>query len=171
MKIIPSLIVVTVIAGLSLALVKSCADVQIVQSDNIVLRSDNTLQGQVIATQAFNFSRFNQVSEHASRLNSLIDIGTEKTVIEYREILRREKTCDMPVPFDIASGLLEYTHRLRASAMHSATSRPDKADDRTPATSSMTYCQAILWIKPLLSVIEKGNNNFDGIRKIEKERH
>jgi hypothetical protein len=28
----------------------------------------------------------------------------------------------------------------------------------------------VLWIKPLLAVIEKGNNNLAGIRQIEKER-
>ncbi|MHA0988987.1 hypothetical protein [Enterobacter ludwigii] len=163
-------VAIFVIAGLSVALVKSCSDASSLQNDNDVLRSDNTLQGQVIATQAFNFNRFNQVAEHANRLNSMIDTSTEETVIEYREILRREKTCDLPVPADVAGGLLEYAHRLRASAMHTDTSRPDAADDRTAATSAMTYCQAVLWIKPLLAVIEKGNNNFASIREMEKER-
>lgn len=170
MKINPGLIGVVVIAVLSVALVKSCSDASNLRSDNDVLRSDNSLQGQVIATQAFNFNRFNQVAEHANKLNSLIDTNTEETVIEYREILRREKTCDLPVPADVAGGLLKYAHRLRASAMHTDTSRPDAADDRSAAASAMTYCQAVLWIKPLLAVIEKGNNNFAGIREIEKTR-
>lgn len=170
MKINPGLIGVVVIAVLSVALIKSCSNASSLQSDNDVLRSDNSRQGQVIATQAFNFNRFNQVAEHANRLNSLIDTSTEETVIEYREILRREKTCDLPIPADVAGGLLEYAHRLRASAMHTDTNRPDAADDRAAAASSMTYCQAILWIKPLLAVIEKGNNNLAGIRQIELER-
>lgn len=164
------LIVAVVIAGLSIALVKSCADATSIKSDNDVLRNDNALQGQVIATQSFNFNRFNQVAEHANRLNSLVDISTEKTVIEYREILHREKTCDLPVPADIASGLLEYAHRLRTSAMHADTERVNTADDSSATSSSMTYCQAVLWIKPLLAVIEKGNNNFAGIRQVEQER-
>ena len=163
-------VAIVIIAVLSVALVKSCSDASSLQSDNNVLRSDNSLQGQVIATQAFNFNRFNQVAEHANKLNSLIDTSTEETVIEYREILRREKTCDLPVPADIAGGLLEYAHRLRASAMHTDTSRPDAADDSTAAAGSITYCQAVLWIKPLLAVIEKGNNNLAGIRQIELER-
>lgn len=163
-------IVVVVIAGLSVALVKSCSDANGLQSDNKVLRSDNALQEQIIATQAFNFNRFNKVAEQANRLNSLIDTSTEETIIEYREILRREKTCDLPVPADIAGGLLEYAHRLRASALRTDTNRPDTADDRAAATSSITYCQAVLWIKPLLAVIEKGNNNLAGIRQIELER-
>ncbi|HEP0949045.1 TPA: hypothetical protein QIX35_001274 [Enterobacter roggenkampii] len=170
MKIDPGLIGVFIIAGLSVALVKSCSEASNLQSENDVLRSDNSLQGQVIATQAFNFNRFNQVAEHANRLNSLIDTSTEETVIEYREIFRREKTCDLPVPADIAGGLLKYAHRLRASAMHTDSNGPDTTDDRAVATSSMTFCQAVLWIKPLLAVIEKGNNNFAGIRQIEQER-
>ncbi|EMN5247141.1 hypothetical protein JGL56_00845 [Salmonella enterica subsp. enterica serovar Derby] len=170
MKINPGIIGVVIIAGLSVALVKSCLEASNLQSENDVLRSDNSLQGQVIATQAFNFNRFNQVAEHANRLNSLIDTSTEETVIEYREIFRREKTCDLPVPADIAGGLLKYAHRLRASAMHTDSNGPDTTDDRAVATSSMTYCQAVLWIKPLLAVIEKGNNNFAGIRQIEQER-
>ncbi|THC27757.1 hypothetical protein E3V94_12645 [Enterobacter sp. AD2-3] len=161
---------VVVIAVLSVALVKSCSDASSLQSDNDVLRSDNTLQGQVIATQAFNFNRFNQVAEHTNRLNSLIDTSTEETVIEYREILRREKTCDLPVPADIAGGVLEYAYRLRSSALHPDTDRTDSANDRSAAASSMTYCQAVLWIKPLLAIIEKGNNKFAAIRQIEVER-
>ncbi|PCO64922.1 hypothetical protein CP997_19730 [Enterobacter hormaechei] len=170
MKINPGLIGVIIIAGLSIALAKSCSDASSIQSDNDVLRSDNSLQAQVIATQSFNFNRFNQVAEHANRLNSLIDTSTEETVIEYREILRREKTCDLPVPADIAGGLLEYAYRLRSSAMHADTAGTDSADVSTAAARSITYCQAVLWIKPLLAIIEKGNNNFAGIRQIEQER-
>ena len=162
--------VVIVVAILCVLLANSRSDVAMLKSDNDVLRNDNTLQGQVIATQAFNFNRFNQVAEHANRLNSLINTSTEETVIKYREILRREKTCDLPVPADIAGGLLEYAYRLRSSAMHADTNEPDTADDRAAAASSITYCQAVLWIKPLLAVIEKGNNNFAGIREIEKTR-
>ncbi|MDT9165915.1 hypothetical protein RSW31_25880, partial [Escherichia coli] len=64
MKINPDLIDVVVIAGLSVALVKSCSYASNLQSANDVLRSDNSMLGQVIATQAFNFNRFNQVAEH-----------------------------------------------------------------------------------------------------------
>ncbi|MPQ54616.1 hypothetical protein GBB84_27500, partial [Citrobacter sp. NMI7905_11] len=95
---------VIVVAVLCILLANSRSDVALLQSDNDVLRNNNSLQGQVIATQALNFNRFNQVAENSSRLNSLIDAGTEKTVIEYREILRREKTCDLPVPADVAGG-------------------------------------------------------------------
>nr|HBK4928946.1 hypothetical protein [Citrobacter freundii] len=162
--------VVTIIAVLSVLLVRTNAALTASESDNQVLRNDNALQSTVITTQAFNFNRFNQVAENASRLNSLIDVGTEKTVIEYREILRREKTCDMPVPADVANGLLNYANRLRASAMHTNTGNADATSDSTTAASSITYCQAVLWINPLLAAIEKANNQLAGVREIENIR-
>lgn len=162
--------VVIVIAVLCILLANSRSDVATLKSDNDVLRSDNTLQGGVIAAQAFNFNRFNQVAENASRLNSLIDASSDKTVIEYREILHREKTCDLPVPADVAGGLLEYANSLRASAMHTNSGNADAASDGATSTSSLTYCQAVLWIKPLLAAIEKANNQLKGIRQIEFER-
>lgn len=170
MKMNPGLISIVIITGLSIALTKSCADLKIIRNDNDVLRNDSTMQMEVIATQALNFNRFNQAAEQAYRLNSLIDASTEQTVIEYREILRREKTCDMPIPDDIAGGLYEYAHRLRSSAMHADSGKSYPADDGAASSSSLTYCQAVLWIKPLLAVIEKGNNNLSGIRTIEGER-
>jgi len=127
-------------------------------------------QREVIAKQAFDFNRFNQVADFTSRNNSLIGAKTEKTVIEYREILRREKTCDMPVPADISDGLLKYTDDLRASAMYSDPGVTDSANNRPVTTHRLTYCQAVLWIKPLLSAIEMANNQLVGIRKIESER-
>lgn len=161
---------IVIVAVLCVLLVTSWSDVATLKNDNDVLRNENTLQGQVIAVQAFNFNRFNQVAENASRLNSLIDAGTEKTVIEYREILRREKTCDLPVPADVAGGLLDYANRLRTGEMHTDSGDADATSDNTASTSSLTYCQAVLWIKPLLAAIEKANNQLAGIRQIEQDR-
>ena len=163
-------VVVTIIAVLSVLLVRSNAALATSESDNRVLSSDNALQATVITTQAFSFKRFNQIAENANRLNLLIDAGTEKTVIEYREILRREKTCDLPVPADVSSGLLNYANRLRTSAMHADSGNANAADDSAFAASSMTYCQAVLWIEPLLAIIEKGNNQLAGIREIENTK-
>jgi len=127
-------------------------------------------QRTVIASQAFNFNRFNQVSDFTSRNNSLINASTEKTVIEYREILRREKTCDLPVPADISDGLLDYADRLRTSAMHTDTSGTIETDNRPVTTKRLTYCQSVPWVRLLLAEAEKANNQLDGIRKIEEQR-
>lgn len=162
--------IVIVVAVLCVLLANSRSDVATLKSDNDVLRSDNNLQGEIIAAQAFNFNRFNQVAENASRLNSLIDARSDKTVIEYREILHREKTCDLPVPADVAGGLLSYANSLRASAMLTDSGNADAAGDSTTTASALTYCQAVLWIKPLLAAIEKANNQLAGIRQIEQDR-
>ncbi|HCT4642949.1 TPA: hypothetical protein OTY56_001197 [Escherichia coli] len=163
-------VVVVVIAVLCILLANSRADVATLKNDNDVLHSDNILQGTVIAAQAFNFNRFNQIAESKAKLNSLIDASSDKTVIEYREILRREKTCDLPVPADVAGGLLGYANSLRASAMHTNPGNADAAGDSASSTSSLTYCQAVLWIKPLLAAIEKANNQLAGVREIEQDR-
>ncbi|MBC9144012.1 hypothetical protein IBK24_17730 [Escherichia coli] len=169
-RLILLVVVIAVVAGLCVLLANSRSDVATLKSANDVLRSDNNLQGTVIAAQAFNFNRFNLVAENASRLNSLIDASSDKTVIEYREILRREKTCDLPVPADVAGGLLEYADSLRASAMHADPGSTDAAGDSATAAGALTYCQAVLWIKPLLAAIDKANNQLAGIREIEKNR-
>ncbi|MDU4154998.1 MAG: hypothetical protein E7H83_26085 [Enterobacteriaceae bacterium] len=140
------------------------------ESENRVLKSDNALQGQVIATQAFNINRFNKTAETAAQANAIVAGKSETTVIKYREILRREKTCDLPVPAAVAGRLLKYANRLRASAMHTDTTVIDPADGTPAAASGMTYCQTVLWIEPLLATIEQGNNNFAGIREIEQQR-
>lgn len=167
---IGAIVAIVIVAVLCVLLANSRSDVATLQSDNTVLRNDNSLQGKVIATQALNFNRFNQIAEYTSRNNSLIDADTDKTVIEYREILHREKTCDLPVPADVAGGLLEYAHRLRASAMHTDSGSADAAGDSAASTSSLTYCRAVLWIKPLLAAVEKANNQLAGIREIEQDR-
>ena len=169
-RLILLIVVIMVVAVLCVLLANSRSEVASLKSDNDVLRSDNTLQGEVIAAQAFNFNRFNHVAENASRLNSLIDATSDKTVIEYREILRREKTCDLPVPADVAGGLLSYANSLRASAMHTDSGNADTTGDGAITTNALTYCQAVLWIKPLLAAIEKANNQLAGIREIEKTR-
>ncbi|XTZ39560.1 hypothetical protein ACQYRI_06085 [Salmonella enterica] len=163
-----SLLAMLIIAILAVLLANSRADLKVAESDKRVLESDNQLQGEVITSQAFNFQRFNQIAEHTSHLNLLIDANTEKTVIKYREILRREKTCDFPVPADIAHGLLDYTYRLRASAMHTDSGVADSASDSSVTAHRLTYCQAVLWLKPLLGAIEKANSQLIAIRQEEQ---
>lgn len=164
------LVAVVTIATLAVLLAMSNATIAKNESDLSVLRSDNQLQGQTIASQSLDFNRFNEAARYTGRLNSLINTGTEKTVVEYREILRREKTCNLPVPPDVSIGLLRNAHRLRASAMRTDTSRATPTDDSAIAASGLTYCQAVLWIAPLLAEIEKGNNQLASIRLIDSQR-
>ncbi|AUV02245.1 hypothetical protein C2U51_15245 [Enterobacteriaceae bacterium ENNIH1] len=162
--------IILLIAALAWSALHSSQKAADAESESRVLRSDNALQGQVIASQVFNINRFNQTAQTAARANAITASGSETTVIKYREILHREKTCDLPVPADIAGGLLDYANRLRASAMHPNTSVADPANGGAIAASGMTYCQAVLWIAPLLATLEQGNNNFAAIREIEQLR-
>lgn len=128
------------------------------------------VQAKVIQMQADQQQAFNGIASTTANQNTSVDAKAEETVIEYRTILQREKTCDLPVPADIANGLLDYTYRLRASAMHTTIGGTDTAGAGTTATSALTYCQAVLWIQPLLAAIEKANNQLAAIRQAENLR-
>lgn len=159
-----------IIATLTVWLVSTRADLSAAESDKRVLASDNALQREAIATQIFNINRFNQTAAIAEHANALTSTRSNEAVIEYREILRHEKTCDFAVPVSVARGLFGYANRLRASALSADPSRPDTASDRTAATGTLTYCQAVLWIQPLLAAVETANNQLAGIREIEQQR-
>lgn len=163
-------VVTGIIAALGIMLAMSRADLSQAKSDNRVLASDNALQREAIATQAFNINRFNQTTAIAEHANALTRASSDEVVIKYREILRHEKTCDFAVPVSVAHGLFGYANRLRASALSADPSRPDTASDRTAATGTLTYCQAVLWIQPLLAAVETANNQLAGIREIEQQR-
>jgi len=128
------------------------------------------VQAKVIQMQADQQQAFNGIASATAKQNTSVDAKAEETVIEYRTILRREKTCDLPVPADIANGLLEYTYRLRASAMHTSIDGTDTAGAGATAAGQLTYCQAVLWIRPLLTAIDKANNQLSAIQQAEQLR-
>ncbi|KDE37412.1 hypothetical protein AW40_07120 [Kosakonia radicincitans UMEnt01/12] len=128
------------------------------------------VQAKVIQMQADQQQAFNGIAGTTVTANTTVDAKSEETVIEYRTILKREKTCDLPVPADIANGLLDYTYRLRASAMHTTIGGTDTAGAGAIATGQLTYCQAVLWIQPLLAAIEKANNQLSAIQQAEQLR-
>lgn len=127
-------------------------------------------QGQVIATQAFNLNRFNRVATYTRDLNALIAVDVDKKNAADRERMKGEKNCDLLIPSDVADGLYEYAHRLRTDALHTDSPGADRASFGPTTARGMTYCQAVLWIRPLLRTIESANNQLAGIRVIEQER-
>ncbi|MFP1783165.1 hypothetical protein [Lonsdalea quercina] len=134
------------------------------------LQQETIQQSAVIAKSAFEFRRFNEVAAQASDSATRSTAQSQEKEIEYRTVLKREKTCDLPIPSSIASGLLEHTNRLRSGAMHTDTGGNDKAGAGTITAGGLTYCQAVLWINPLLAAIEQANNQLAGIRQIEAIR-
>ncbi|MFP1897221.1 hypothetical protein ACLEDI_00775 [Lonsdalea quercina] len=134
------------------------------------LQQKTIQQSAVIAKNAFEFRRFNEVAAQASDAATRSTAQSQEKEIEYRTVLKHEKTCDLPIPSSIASGLLEHTNRLRSGAMHTDAGGNDKAGSGTTTAGGLTYCQAVLWINPLLAAIEQANNQLAGIRQIEAIR-
>ncbi|KEA54655.1 hypothetical protein DT73_00385 [Mangrovibacter sp. MFB070] len=129
-----------------------------------------SLQATVIQTQAIQLAAFNALASDTSSKNNAATTASDNTVIEYRTILKREKTCDMPVPADIAGGLLKYANRLRSGAVSATSNVTDSTGSGTTTTSELTYCQAVLWINPLLTALEQANNQLSAIRLAEQKR-
>ncbi|KFB88942.1 hypothetical protein CR62_24255 [Serratia grimesii] len=134
------------------------------------LQSDNNLQTATIATQAFQFHRANEISNAASQYGINTDAVTQGKEIEYRTILKNQPTCDLAVPAAIAGGLLDYTHRLRSRSMSADTGDADAAGTGTTPSGKLTYCQAVLWIDPLLAALDKANNQLLEIRRLDEGR-
>lgn len=134
------------------------------------LQSDNNLQTATIATQALHFQRANEISTAANQYGINTDADTQGKEIEYRTILKKQPTCDLAVPAAIVDGLLDYTHRLRSRAMSADTIVADATGAGATASGTLTYCQAVLWIDPLLSALDKANNQLLAIRQLDKER-
>lgn len=134
------------------------------------LQGDNNLQTATIATQALHFQRANEISTAATQYGINTDVATQGKEIEYRTILKKQPTCDLAVPAAIAGGLLDYTHRLRSRAMSADTIVTDATGAGATASGTLTYCQAVLWIDPLLAALDKANNQLLEIRRLNDER-
>ncbi|EMY7657166.1 TPA: hypothetical protein ACXIGD_000331 [Serratia marcescens] len=132
------------------------------------LQSDNNLQTATIATQALHFQRANEISTAATQYGINTEAATQGKEIEYRTILKKQPTCDLAVPAAIAGGLLDYTHRLRSRAMSADTGDADATGAGATASGTLTYCQAVLWIDPLLAALDKANNQLLAIRQLDK---
>ncbi|EMT6385363.1 hypothetical protein WMR60_003961 [Providencia rettgeri] len=136
---------------------------------NSLLKIDNSNKSKIIATQSLQFNRFNQIATTAYRHGIQTEAKSQEKFIEYREILKKELTCDLPVPQPIADGLLKYTYELRS--MYADPQNANRASTSTTATSTLTYCQAVLWINPLLSALDKANGQIKAIQRIESIRN
>ncbi|MBT0717806.1 hypothetical protein HGT71_05905 [Rosenbergiella epipactidis] len=127
------------------------------------------LQGKVIEAQQDQQRVANELSHKTLQANQRTQANAERILIQYREVLKHEKTCDFAVPADIAHGLLEYTDSLRTRALSGTTSRLNRTSTASTTTGQLTYCQAVLWIHPLLSAIAQANEQLLAIRQFEQQ--
>lgn len=135
------------------------------------LQSETSSQAAIISSQAFSFQHANEIASTARQYTTTITGNAQEKEIEYRTILKSQPTCGLAIPADVAGRLLDYTSRLRTGAMHPDTSQPDGSGSGTSAAGTLTYCQAALWIDPLLTAIDTANNQLAAIRKIEASRN
>ena len=136
--------------------------------NNALLKVDNSNKSKIIATQSLQFNRFNQIATSAYRYGIQTEVKSQERVIEYRTILKKEPTCDLLVPQPIADGLLKYAHELRA--MYADPQNTNRASASTVTTSTLTYCQVVLWVEPLLSALAVANGKLGAIGELESER-
>ena len=134
------------------------------------MQSDTALQTTEIAKQSFDFQKFNDITAAALQNDKQNAATVEVKQIEYRTLLKKEPTCALDVPTAVSDGLYNYANRLRASALDANTLGTHSAPINATASGALTYCQAVLWIMPLLATIDTANNHLASIRQIEAQK-
>ncbi|UYA60178.1 hypothetical protein NAL19_2023 [Pectobacterium sp. F1-1] len=143
-------------------------DADIAQRDKQQSEDISTSQQAVIAEQSLQFHRYNEIARQVNQYAITIKGKSDEKQIIYRTVIKHHPASRECVPDDVAVGLLDYAHSLRASAMRSTASRVNTTDSGAAATKCrLTYGQAVYWIDPLLTAIEQANNQFINIRKAE----
>ncbi|AFC22487.1 hypothetical protein F396_gp35 [Pectobacterium phage ZF40] len=140
------------------------AEIERQQSDDI-----SASQQAIIARQSFDFHHYNEITRNANQYAINIQGKSDEKQIVYRTIIKRDPASRQCVSDDVADRLLDYTYRLRASAMRTTASGTDTASAGAAATGCrLTYAQAVYWIDPLLTVIDQANSQLAGIREAER---
>lgn len=136
------------------------------------LTSDNTLQATTIAGQAFTFQTFNRLAAKSQQHATQVASTSEEKTIEYRTILKAVAVpvCSQLVPASVSDGLLNYTDRLRSGAVSGVVAVSDGTGTGAATARTLSYCQAVLWINPLLSALDKANDQLAGIRAEDAQR-
>ncbi len=146
-------------------------NVDIAQRDKKLSEDISTGQQAIIAGQALQFQRYNEIARQANQYAINIKGQSDEKQIVYRTIIKRDPAGRQCVPDDVAGRLLEFAHRLRTSAMHGDTGKPDTTSVSAITTACrLTYAQAVYWIDPLLTAIDQANSQLAGIRSIDHLR-
>ncbi|UXJ04223.1 hypothetical protein [Morganella morganii] len=113
---------------------------------------------------------FDRVAAANASRNMQAEAKSQEKQIEYRTIIRKEPTCNMYIPQSVSDGLLSHVHAIRESAMRSDSGVTDPAGTGTVATRRLTYCQAVEWIEPLLTALDKANGQLMKIRMVDMKK-
>lgn len=125
-------------------------------------------QKQLIEYKDKTSNFYNTVTKQVIDYKNEQQLENEERKVEYKEIIKKEFSCNYYIPKSISDGLLEYTNNLRQNANPARTNNP--GNSAIPRNSRITYCSAVLWIDDLLTVIDKEQSKLLAIREIENER-
>ncbi|QRN32621.1 hypothetical protein [Pectobacterium brasiliense] len=141
-------------------------DTDIAQRDKQQSEDVSASQQAVIAGQSLQFHRYNEIARQANQYAITIKGKSDEKQIIYRTIIKHHPASRECVPDDVAAGLLDYAHSLRAGAMRSAANGTDAANVSAAATECrLTYGQAVYWIDPLLATIDQANGQLVRIKE------
>ncbi|MBT0435152.1 hypothetical protein ISO74_05965 [Morganella morganii subsp. morganii] len=133
--------------------------------DNVITEKQKVIDNAYTSIDIFNHA----AAANASR-NMQTEAKSQEKQIEYRTIIRKEPTCNLYIPQSVSDGLLSHVYAIRESAMRSAPDIADTTGAGTATTRRLTYCQAVEWIEPLLTALDKTNGQLIDIRKADTER-
>lgn len=121
------------------------------------------------AVQALQFQLANEISAAAGWYGATINAKSEERQNANRQALKNEECADRYIPDATAQRLLQYTDGLRTIAMRD-TGELDRAAASAAATGRLTYRQAVLWIDPLLTLLDRANNDRAAIRQLPHQQ-
>lgn len=133
------------------------------------LQSDLDESKATQALQAFQFQRSNEIAAQAGSYNVTISAKSEERQIENRKDLKVEECADRYIPDSTAQRMYDYTDGLRARAMRNS-GQPDGTLTGTTSPHRMTYRQAVLWLDPLLTLLDRANNDRALIRSLPSQQ-
>ncbi|HHW8957246.1 hypothetical protein [Morganella morganii] len=130
-----------------------------------------TDQQKVIDNAYTSIDIFDRVATANANRNMRAEAQSQEKQIEYRTIIRKEPTCNLYIPQSVSDGLLSHAYAIRESAMRSDPSITGTASLGSATTRRLTYCQVVEWIEPLLTALDKANEQLMDIRKVNAERN
>ncbi|MFP1738300.1 hypothetical protein [Lonsdalea quercina] len=175
MSIIPSwkVTAVALVAGIAIGWYITALrwDADIAKREKAKADDVSVSQQAIIAGQAFQFQRYNEIARQANQYGINIRADSDEKQIVYRTIIKRDPAGRQCVPNDVAGRLLDYANRLRASAMHTASSGANTTGISSVASvCRLTYAQAVYWIDPLLTALDQANTKLVGIQRAQNEQ-
>ncbi|HDL7646322.1 TPA: DUF2570 domain-containing protein [Yersinia enterocolitica] len=143
-----------------------------VEKDGLLaqLQADLNVSQATLALQVFQFQRVNEITAKAAAYQSTLSARSEERQHANRQELKTEACADHYIPDSTAQRLHDYTYRLRARALRDP-NQPDGTLAGAAAPRRMTYRQAVLWLDPLLTLLDRANHDRESLRNLPSPHH